>query len=95
MAKKFRRSANFTILFVCEGATEKAFLQHLKFLYVERHCGTSLKIKNAFGKGPENLVEVTIRENRNASYDRTIVFLDEDIPWTDGLKIRQNKRKYS
>lgn len=75
-----------TILVVGEGSTEVAFLKYLRGLYCSGKRGPKVTIKNAHGKGPENIVDYTQRCQRNAMYDRAISFLDTDIPWSQKLK---------
>ena len=79
MPVRERRAASHTVLLVGEGATERAFLSHLKSLYVTRGCGVSATIRNARGKGPDHVVRQTVGICRNASYDRVVVLLDSDI----------------
>ena len=40
-----------TLLLVGEGATEEAFLRHVKSIYAPRGAGLKVTIKNAHGKG--------------------------------------------
>ncbi len=87
------RKARTTVLIVGEGDTEKAFLDHLKALYVTRGCGVSVAVRNAHGKGPDNVVDVAIRHARGAAYSIVAVLMDEDLPWTPELrKLARSKR---
>lgn len=79
MSVRERRAARHTILLVGEGATERAFLSHVKTLYITRGCGVSAAIRNAHGKGPDHVVRHAVGICRNASYDRVVVLLDGDI----------------
>lgn len=92
MAKKKRIiRQRSTLLIVGEGATEEAFLKYLRSLYCADRQGPKVTIKNAYGKGPENILQVAIRELRRAAeYDRVAVLMDTDIPWTAQLR-RQAK----
>ncbi len=87
MAKKKRIiRQRTTLLIVGEGATEEAFLKHLRSLYCADRQGPRVTIKNAYGKGPENVLQVAIRELRRAAdYDQVAVLMDTDIPWTAQL----------
>ena len=76
-----------------EGYSEVAFLEHLKSLYVERGSGISVKIGNARGKGPENVVENTCRQSINGAYDEVVALMDTDIVWSDALKVKARKNK--
>lgn len=80
------REAKTTVLIVGEGDTEKAFLDHLKSQYVTRGCGVSVTIRNAHGKGPENVVDVAIRHARGADYTLVAVLMDTDLPWSSALR---------
>lgn len=92
MAKRYRKTL-FTVLIVGEGETEKAFLEYLRELYVCRGCGTKTTIKNAHGKSPKHILDIAIRQNRNKDFDRTILFLDTDVPWpVDVIKKAANNR---
>lgn len=80
-----------TLLVVGEGDSEEAFLKHLRDLYCGGGGGVAVTVRNAHGKGPENVVDHTIRQARIYSYDEHVAFLDTDIPWTDKLKKEARK----
>jgi len=82
MAKRHQRVSLYTILAVGEGGSDAVFLKYLKKLYVTRQCGTTTTVKNAYGRGPKHVIEFTVRQANNASYDRVIAFLDTDLIWT-------------
>jgi hypothetical protein len=85
-------TAQRTLLIVGEGYTEEAFLKHVKGLYVQRGCGLSVTIKNARGKGAKHVIEWTIRQIANASYDTVAVLLDTDTDWSASVaKIAKHK----
>jgi len=63
------------------GASEEAFLNHLKQLYVPRGCGLSVTIKNARGKGALHVIDWTARQIANADFDVVAVLLDTDVDW--------------
>jgi len=87
------KKAKHTILIVGEGRHEEAFLNHLKRLYVDRGCGISVAIKNARGKGAKHVVDWTIRQIRNASYDEVAVLLDTDQDWTTAVQTKAKRNK--
>lgn len=70
-----------TLLVVVEGDTEMAFLGHLKSIYALRNCGHSVRIKNAHGKGPGNVIAKAVREQ--GQFDCRVALYDADIPLTD------------
>ncbi|MBI5752013.1 MAG: RloB domain-containing protein [Hydrogenophilales bacterium] len=81
-----RRTVLKTVLIVGEGDTEKAFLDHLKRLYVTRGCGVSVTVRNAHGKGPGNVIDATMRHAKNGDFDIVAVLMDTDLPWTDEVR---------
>jgi len=87
------KKAKRTILIVGEGRHEEAFLSHLKRLYIDRGCGLSVAIKNARGKGAKHVVDWTVRQIRNASYDVVAVLLDTDQDWTPAVQRKATRNK--
>lgn len=93
MVKKRGRAASTTLLIIGEGATEKAFLDHLKSIYIQRGSGLSVTVRKAFGGSPENIVRYTSNIIRNAAYDKVAILMDTDVPWTDKtISIAQSKK---
>lgn len=78
---------------VGEGATETAFLRHIKSLYLIRGCGVSGKSRNAHGKGPDHVVNYAIKQKRTATYDRAIVLLDTDLEMSATIKRKAKSNK--
>lgn len=76
-----RRSVVRTILIVGEGYSEEYFLKHLVGLYVQRGCGFRFDVKNARGMGAAHVVNVAIRQSRNADFDHRVALLDTDVGW--------------
>lgn len=91
--KKRKRSIRKTLLAVGEGDTEVAFLKHIKGLYCSDGLGVSLSIRNAHGKGPENVINHTIQCQHLASYDKKLCLLDTDLPWSQ--EIIRSAEKYN
>ncbi len=85
MARRRRRTRR-TILLVVEGYTDKDFVQHLKDLYHRRECGFRVILKNAKGKGSNNVIDTAYGENRQGGYDDVVVFYDHDVPLTPKSK---------
>jgi hypothetical protein len=92
-ANKARRHELRTVLLVCEGYAEVAFIEHLKALYVSRGCGLALTVKNARGKGALHVVDVAIRQSRNAAFDVKAALLDTDTGWNDTTQAIARKAK--
>ena len=88
-----RRAVLRTVLLVGEGYAEVAFIEHLKALYVHRGCGIVLTVKNARGKGALHVVEVAIRQSRNADFDVKAALLDTDTGWDDKTRTLARKGK--
>lgn len=88
-----RRTVLKTVLIVGEGDTEKAFLDHLKRLYVTRGCGVVVTVRNAHGKGPGNVIDAAMRHGKNGDYDIVATLMDTDLPWTD--EVRELAREHS
>lgn len=80
-----------TLLLVGEGATEKAFLTHVKRLYVLRDSGLCVTIKNAHGKGAKHVVSWTARQI--GDYDRKAVLLDTDTDWSQAVAKKANSAR--
>jgi hypothetical protein len=80
-----------TLLIVGEGDSEEAFLKHLRDLYCSGGAGVAVTVRNAHGKGPENVIDHAARQARIYSYDAQAALLDTDIPWTDKLKKEARK----
>jgi hypothetical protein len=72
------RSAKKTILLVGEGTTEKAFLQHIKELYVGRYADVSVAIEHADGGSPDYIVHRAICLFNSRTYDECFVLIDGD-----------------
>jgi hypothetical protein len=87
------RHARKTLLLVGEGADECGFLQHLKRLYVARGSGVAVTIRNAHGKGPEHVVDFTVRQTRNAAYDIKAALLDTDLVWPPRVIARARRER--
>ena len=80
-ARPALRQVARTVLVVGEGQAEEFFLRHLASIYVQRGSGVQVTIKNARGKGALHVVDVAIRQSRNADYDERAALLDTDVGW--------------
>ena len=83
-----------TILIVGEGPTEKAFLQHLKELYINRDDEFVIKVECGTGGAPCSVVQRAIRLRGSRAYDKCYVLFDADRPLETDYKLsdRMNKR---
>ncbi len=84
---------------VCVGLAERdveeAFLQHLRGLYCAtgpENPGVRVTVRNAHGGSPDSIVTYAIGQCRDADYDRRLILLDTDIPWSkvmcDGARVK-------
>lgn len=94
MAKRPLRKTNRTVLIVVEGETEEAFVTHLKSLYYRRGMKLTVHIRNAYGYGPQGIINKLKSVAQTAAYDHRIAVLDADVPlkaaedkWLRGAKI--------
>jgi len=87
------KSTKKTILIVGEGATETAFLQHVKELLIPRDAKFNVKIECGFGGGPRGVVQKTIRLRSSRAYDRCFVLVDSDRPFESDRKLEELMRK--
>ena len=92
MARK-QHQVRKTLLIVGEGDSEEAFLKHLRDLYCSGGAGVAVTVRNAHGKGPENVIDHAARQAKIYSYNARAALLDTDIPWTDKLKKAARKAK--
>lgn len=74
-----------TLLLVGEGATEEAFLKHVKGIYAPRGCGLRVTVKNAHGKGAKHVIEWTAKQCGIAGYDLVGALLDTDQDWSEAV----------
>ncbi|VGE60534.1 Uncharacterised protein [Klebsiella quasipneumoniae] len=73
-----KKEINRTKLIMCEGVSDRAFIERLKILYHVRNCGFSVRLDDAGGGGPKSAILAAI--NSYGSFDKKYVFIDSDIP---------------
>ena len=88
-----RKAVRKTLLVVGEGDTEEAFLKYLRSLYCCDGRGVTVTVRNAHGKGPEHVIDHTIRQTKMYQYGLCIAFLDTDIVWSARLLKRARQYK--
>ncbi len=92
MAKRKRNiPQRNTLLLVAEGDTEVAFLKYLKGVFRRDPKSPKVKVQNAHGKGPDNVLRTAMGAQRGASFDQVAVVLDTDIPWSKAFKEKARK----
>lgn len=90
MAKK-RRVLKETLIFVGEGAAEKAFLLHLKSIYGVGN--PRVTPKSAGGKGPDNVIADALGTLASSGCSRVAALLDTDLPWPPRLRKQADAKK--
>lgn len=82
MAKYTLRKTNRTVLIVVEGETEEAFITHIRKLYYRREMRLSVRIRNAYGHGPQGIINKLKSVAKTEVFNQRIAVLDADIPLT-------------
>ncbi|MCK4946371.1 MAG: RloB domain-containing protein, partial [Alphaproteobacteria bacterium] len=88
-----QRRTKKTVLIVGEGPTEKAFLQHIKQLYVTRDMDVVVKVECSFGGSPQSVVEKAVRLKGSRSYDKCFVLVDSDVAFEPDGELQKRMRK--
>lgn len=92
-AKPKPRRCRKTVLLVGEGRTEQAFLNYLKSLFLERDAGINVKVEQAGGGSPDNVIDFARKRVQSAAYDQCLVLFDADIAVTRPTPARIGKTK--
>ncbi|MGL5250362.1 MAG: hypothetical protein ACRC7P_04690 [Enterovibrio sp.] len=80
--KQLRHVSLTTLLIVGEGSDDKAFIEHLRTLFVQRNGGRKVTIKAGDGGSPGNIITHASRAYKAEGYDLRYLVLDSDIPLT-------------
>lgn len=86
MPKKRRIVKKTTLLMVGEGVVDKAFIDHMRSLYVKTVANFSVVSDSADGGSPLGMINYLIRKTRHVQYDQKVLLLDSDIAITDEVK---------
>lgn len=92
-AQRKQRRTKKTILIVGEGPTEKAFLQHIKQLYVTRDMDIVVKVECGSGGSPQSVVEKAVRLKSSRSYDKCFVLVDSDVPFDPDKELQKRMNR--
>lgn len=66
---------------MCEGKRDLAFLSHLRQLYCSGNtCSPKVDVKQARGKGGNNVVDTLLGTLRVKAYDVGVAFIETDVP---------------
>lgn len=82
MPRKQRHLSFTTLLIVGEGSDDKAFVDHLKGLFVQRGSGRKVTVKAGDGGSPGNIITHASRAYRAEDFNYRYFLLDADIPPT-------------
>ncbi len=82
MPGKQRHVSLTTLLIVGEGSDDKAFIDHVKSLFHQRHSGRKVTVKAGDGGSPGNIITHASRAYKSEDYNRRYLVLDADIPPT-------------
>lgn len=88
-----RRTVRKTVLFVGEGNAEVVMLNYLKAIYAPRGSGVGVTIRNARGKGAENVINCAINAAQTASYDTVCAVFDTDKDWNDTVRAKAKRNR--
>ena len=87
------RAVKETLLIVCEGDAEMAFVRFMKRTYAEA-LGRAVQEHNAKGKGGKHVLESGLRRAKNnRAFDKVVLLLDTDQDWNDELRARARKAR--
>lgn len=76
-----KRPVRRTLLIVCEGKRDAAFLLHLRKLYCADHADRpKVTVKSARGKGGNNVFDTLYGEKRHKDFDVGVAFTEADEP---------------
>ncbi|WP_312952597.1 hypothetical protein [Superficieibacter sp.] len=71
------RTLRSTRLIICEGISDKKFVERIKTLYHPRNAGFSVKIDEAGGGGPKTAIQRAI--NYLGDFDQKYIYIDSDL----------------
>ena len=85
------RTVKETLLIVCEGDAEIAFVRFVKRTYADA-LGRAVQEHNAKGKGGKHVLETGLRRAKNnRAYDKLVLLLDTDQDWNDELRAKARR----
>lgn len=92
MSKKARkvRGTLVTKLVMCEGVTDKRFIERVKCIYHKRGNGITVRIDEAGGGGPKSAIMAAI--THEGQFDRKYVFIDSDLPISKDALAAANRK---
>lgn len=94
MSRKQRHVSLTTLLIIGEGPDDKAFIDHLKSLFVQRYSGRKVTVKAGDGGSPGNIITHASRAYQSDDYNQRFLVLDADIPPTQSDEKRAKAAGY-
>ena len=85
------RRTNYTVALVGEGDGEWQLGVHVRDLYLPRHCGTAMTLKNARGFGGRHALSLALELRALGAHDAYGVVIDTDRLWDDQDRQVANK----
>lgn len=87
------RTVKETLLIVCEGDAEMAFVRFVKRTYADA-LGRAVQEHNAKGKGGKHVLDTGLRRAKNnRATNKLVLLLDTDTDWNDELRARARKAR--
>jgi hypothetical protein len=93
VSRSKERQVRKTLLVVVEGDSEVALVKHLRQIYCANGAGVSVTIRNAHGKGPDNVIHTAIALKRSGEYDQIVAMLDTDLDWSSAIRKAADKSR--
>lgn len=79
--KKSIRAIRKTVLIICEGKRDEAFLKYLRsILTANTENSPKVSIHQAKGKGGNNVITTLLGKLKQGSYSHAIAFTEADVP---------------
>lgn len=87
------RAVKETLLIVCEGDAEIAFVRFVKRTFSDA-LGRAVQEQNAKGKGGKHVLEAGLRHAKNnRAFDKLVLLLDADQDWDNALRAKARKSR--
>lgn len=90
-----KRSVRKTVLIVCEGKRDEAFLRYLRSLYCAGDATRpQVKVKQSRGRGGDGVAMTLLRQRTIENVDLAVAFTEADVPPSPAYakKLRADRR---
>lgn len=89
-----QRRVRRTVLVVCEGKTDLAFLHYLRSqMCADKPDAPKMTLRQAHGKGADNVASTLLGLARQAAYDKLVLMADGDIPLSESMRKKLRRHK--